>query len=216
MTSDVAQKINDFFASYRLQYFKKRHILIYAGNEPPGIFYLISGQVREYDISDSGDEIVVNIFKPPAFFPMSWAINKTPNQYFFETTSPVSLKQAPADEALAFLKTNLDVVFDLLSRLYSGTDGILRRMAHLMGGSAYSRVLFELIIECRRFGKRQLSGTYIIDLHERELADRMGLSRESVSREIAKIKKLGLIEVSRKGLLIKNLTKLDKELGGGL
>lgn len=212
----IAQKIKNFFEPYRLQHFKKGHILVHAGNEPPGIFHLLSGQVRQYDISNQGDEIVVNVFKPPAFFPMSWAINKTPNDYFFETASDVSLKLVPAQEVVDFIKDNPDVMFNLLSRTYSGTDGLLRRTAHLMGGSARTRLLYELLVACRRFGKEQKNGLYLVDLHEDELANRAGLSRETVSRELKKIKSLNLIEVSRAGIAVKDLEKLEQELGLGL
>jgi len=126
-----------------------------------------------------------------------------------------TLRQAPAKDTVKFLKTNPDVTFDLLSRVYSGTDGLLRRMAHLMGGSAYSRVLFEILIECQRFGKEQSKG-YLIAIHENELARRAGLSRETVSRELHKIQNLHLVEVNHRGLVIKDVKGVEKELGSGL
>jgi CRP-like cAMP-binding protein len=147
---------------------------------------------------------------------MSWAINNTSNQWFYETGSKVTLRQAPVDEVLGFLETNPDVLFDLLSRLYSGTDGLQRRMAHLMAGSARSRVLFELIVAARRFGKQQKNGSLFIDIRENELARRSGLSRETVSRELQKIKKNKLIGIGHSGFTIERLEKLEKELGEGL
>lgn len=216
MPPGVGKKIEDFFSKYRLQTFNEGEILVHAGNEPAGVYHLISGEVREYDISNTGTEIVVNVFRPPSFFPMSWAINKTPNQFFFEASTKVRLRMAPADETIKFLKDNPDVTFDLLRRVYSGTDGLLRRLAHLMGGSAKTRLLFELLIECRRFGKKQLDGSYLLSLHEEELANRAGMSRETVSRELAKIKGQRLVGVNRTGFHIKSLEKLEEELGAGL
>lgn len=212
MSSEVAQKVKKFFESYPHHSFEKGRILVHAGESPPGVIYLISGQVREYDINASGEEIVVNVFKPGAFFPMSWAINKTPNQYFFESATAVSARQAPADEAVKFLRANPDVTFDLLSRVYSGTDGLLRRMAHLMGGDAKTRLLFELLVEGKRFGEKRAKGI-LIAMHEDELARRAGLSRETISRELSKISSLGLVKVSRQGIYIKNMKKLETELG---
>lgn len=216
MTSEVSQKIEDFFSKYETRRFDAGQVLIYAGDSPAGIFNLVSGHVRQYDISPNGEEVVVNVFKPPAFFPMSWAINDTPNKWFYETGSKVALRQAPVGEAIKFLKDNPDVLFDLLSRLYSGTEGLQRRMAHLMAGSARSRVFFELIIAGRRFGKPQKDGVIFVNIRENELARRSGLSRETVSRELQKIKKMKLISMDHSGLLIKNLDKLEEELGDGL
>jgi|SRR3990167_10570157 len=216
MDSKLAQKIEGFFKKYKLRRFNKGYILIYADNDPPGIFHLESGEVKQYDISPGGSEVVVNVFKPPAFFPMSWAINRMPNQYFFEAASEVTLRMAPASDAVEFLKANPEVTFDLLSRVYSGTDGLLRRMAHLMGSNANTRLFYELLIACRRFGKKQPDGTYLIPINEDELAKRAGLTRETVSRELGKIKKMDLVTVSRKGFAVKDLNRLEAELGSNL
>jgi CRP-like cAMP-binding protein len=172
--------------------------------------------VREYDISYQGDEVVVNVFKSPAFFPMSWAVAKTPNRYFFDAGSKVSVHQAPPEEAAGFIKANPDVMMDLLTRLYIGVDGMQRRMAHLMGGSAKSRLLFELIIECKRFGKPQTAGAYLININETEIGARAGLSRETVSRAMKELKKLNLIFVNKQGIVLKNLEALELKLGPDL
>jgi CRP-like cAMP-binding protein len=213
--SEVERKIENFFAGYELKSFDKSYILVYAGDEPAGIFNLVKGQVRQYDISDQGDKMVVNVFRPPAFFPMSWAINKTPNQYFFETASPGTYRLAPPEDAVRFLKANPEVTFDLLRRVFLGTDVLQRRLAHLMGGKAKTRILYELLLEGRQFGQKQPDGTYMIFMHVNELAARTGLSRETVSRAISKIKDFG-IRVKSGGIEVKDLEILENALGDGL
>ena len=215
MDEVIAKKVEDFFNQYPLRQFKKGQILVYGGDEPPGILHLIKGEVRQYDITSSGDEVVVNVFNPPAFFPMTWAINKTPNEYFFETSTDVSLRMAPAKDTVKFLKTNPDVTYNLLSRLYFGTNGLLRRMTHLMKGTAHSRTVLELIIACKRFSKKQKSG-YVVAISEGELAARSGLTRETISRELHKLHEKGLITISHKNIVVKSLSRLEKELGSSI
>src|SRR5207302_1404657 len=106
----------EFFTQFKSQQYKKGEILIRADDDPAGIFYLHIGTVKMYLISRNGDEIVLNLFKPIAFFPMSWAINHTKNQYYFEAMDAVTVCRAPKEEVLAFLKKNPDVVLDLLAR----------------------------------------------------------------------------------------------------
>lgn len=215
MDSEVERKIENFFAGYELRSFEKAHVLVHAGDEPAGIFNLVKGQVRQYDISDQGDKMVVNVFRPPAFFPMSWAINKTPNQYFFETASSGTYRLAPPEDAVKFLRKNPDVTLDLLRRVFLGTDVLQRRMTHLMGGSAKTRILYELLLEGRQFGQKQPDGTYMIVMHVNELAARTGLSRETVSRSIGRMKNLG-IKVRPGGIEVKDLKILEEELGDNL
>lgn len=215
MDKDIAGKIETFFLQYPLKRFKKGEIIIYGGEEPSGIFHLLSGKVRQYDIAQSGDEIVVNVFKPPAFFPMSWAINRRKNFYFFETVTPVEIRQAPPGDVIRFLHDNPEVMYNLLSRLYSGADGLERRMAHLMGGSARSRILFELTIECKRFGERLEGDKYRLSVTESELGQRAGLSRETTNRELSRLKSQGLIQYVG-GLIVNDARKIEDELGEGL
>jgi CRP-like cAMP-binding protein len=212
MTSDATKKVKDFFDSYPMHAFDKGQILIYGGDDPSGIIYITKGEVRQYDIAPNGEELVVNVYKPGAFFPMYWAINKTPNKYFFETVNKVEVRQAPIEETIKFVKDNPDVMFDLLSRVYSGLNGVLQRMTQLMGGTAYSRAVFELINACKRFGKQQPDGSYIIEIPENELAKRAGLTRETFNRELRKLKSKNVIEIVSGGVVIKDLKELESKI----
>lgn len=213
MTSNTTlEEVDAFFSAYPLRSFPKGHILVHAGDSPSGVFHIVSGKVRQYDISDRGDEIVVNIFKPPAFFPMSWAINRGDNHYFFEAMTDIEIRQAPAEDTVNFLKSHPDVMYDLLARLYSGVDGIQQRMTHLMGGSARSRVIFELLLEYRRFGVPQNDSTRRLSINETQLAQNAGLTRETVNRELAKLKKQKLVTYHENTLIISDSNALQAVL----
>jgi len=212
MFQNAAQKVAAFFSSYGMQYLAKDQTLVQAGREPQGVYYLVSGQVRQVDFSASGSEIVVNIFKPPAFFPMSWAINKTPNAYAFIASSKVLFRQAPAEEAVRFVQQNPDVLYDLLSRVYKGVDGLLGRVVHLMSHNTKQLLLYELILETERFGQRQTDGSTLLALNESELASRIGITRETVNRILHELKAKGLIRINRQGLHIKDSTAIKQEL----
>lgn len=213
MDSVIGQKIAKHFGKYPLRSYPKGQILVFAGEDPEHIFYLIKGKVRQYDVSYRGDEVVVNVFMPPAFFPMSWAINKTPNKYFFKTETDTELRVIPPEDALEFIKSNPDVMLDLLSRLYRGIDGLMGRMVHLMSGTANSRLIYELIIECRRSKKADEHASYNLTTNESGMAARSGLSRETISREMHKLKAEGLVRVTNKGIVVKDLAKLEQKLG---
>ncbi|HSW99998.1 MAG TPA: Crp/Fnr family transcriptional regulator [Patescibacteria group bacterium] len=216
MNDDIGQRVAKFFSHYPARSFKKRQLLVRAGETPPGVFYIVEGRVNQYDITPSGNEIAVNVFKPGAFFPMSTAINGTPNYYFFEAGTAVTTRQAPAVEVVRFLKDNPDILFDLLARVYRGTDGVLRRMAHLMGGNAKTRLLFELLNAAYRFGEPQPDGSIFIALTESDLARHSGLARETINRTIQALKTEELVTVTPHGLTIKSASRLEEILGNGV
>jgi len=213
MESDVSEKVRLFFTTYPKRTYPKGQILVFADENPEHIYYLASGQVRKYDVSYRGDEVIVNIFKTGAFFPMSWALNKQPNRYFYKTEAATELHITPADDALQFLKDNPDVALDLLARVYRGTEGLFGRMVHLMSGTAKSRLLYELIIECRRFGAKQPDGSYQLSATEVDLAARSGLSRETVSREMRKVKAHGWAKLQKGVIVITDIVALEQAVG---
>jgi len=213
MNEDVQKKIETFFANYPKRTYPKDQIVVFAGEDPEKVFHILSGKISQYDISYRGDEIVINIFKEPAFFPMSWAINRTPNPYFFKADEETIVRVAPPEDVVKFIKDNPDVMFNLLSRLYKGVDGVLARTVHLMSGSARSRVIYELIIECRRFGEKAHENMYRLKINESDLAAHSGLARETVSREVKHLKERELIEIVGGGIFVKDLSALESQLG---
>lgn len=216
MPTEMQSKVAAFFQAYTVRHVPPNEIVIQAGDEPEGIFYLEKGQIRVYDIAPNGSEVVVNVYKQYAFFPMSWAITQLPNRYFYETSMPCELRLAPTKDMLVFVHDNPEVLFDLLRRVYTGVEGMQRRMAHLMGGTARSRLVFELVVECQRFGVSQTDHTYLLTIHEDELARRSGMSRETVNRELSKLKAEGVVGMRRHDLIVNDLNKLQQLIGENL
>lgn len=202
MNKHVQDKLHAYFDTHKTETYKKGSVITAAHQEPAGISLLIRGVVEQYDITPDGNKITVNVFKPPAFFPMSWAINKTPNIYFFTALTDVKLKQADAQSTVAFLKENPDVMFDLLSRVYKGTDALLRRLVMSARGVAANRLMLELLLEAYRFGEETEKDTWHVEIKQSVLATRSGLARETVSREMHKLVRAKLVTLTKQGFIV--------------
>jgi CRP-like cAMP-binding protein len=212
MKPTTHQAIDEFFSKYPVRHYKKGHILILAGEKTPHAYYLIEGKMRVYDVTYRGDEIVINSFQPPAFFPLSLIINSATTRYIYEATTDIAIRQAPVEDAKYFLDAHPPVVLDLLSHLYKSLDNVLERMVHFIASSAKNRLIYSLITECKKFGELQDDGSYLLSMSEKELGARAGLSRETVSREAKILKIAKLIEVRHNAIAILNLGRLERYL----
>jgi CRP/FNR family transcriptional regulator len=212
MKSSIHISITKFFSTYPQRSYTKNETLIWNDENPPGIFYLESGSVGQYDIGASGQKNILNIFKPPAFFPMSWAINESKNEHFFEALEPVTCRLAPRYDVLGFLEKNPKVTLDLLGRVYRGTDGLLKRLNESMTGNAQSQLITELIITASRFGSTDQNGNISIQIKTTELAQRTGLTRETVSRQLKLLNELSLIQMKKGVIFIPSLSELQAKL----
>lgn len=208
----VRSKIEEFFKDYPIRRLGKGQSVFQIGEEVNKVQYLVEGTVIEYDITPAGNTAVINAFKPGTFFPMSCVLNNQPTAYVFEADSPVTIKQAPKDQVIKFLEDNPDVTLDLLKRVYIGSDGILKRMAYLMGGSAADRVKYELINASYRFGKPNPDGSIHIEMSENDIAQRSGLSRETVNRSLRSLKSDGVVKVTQGGIQIKDTSSIEDSL----
>lgn len=207
----IIRKLNNFFNNFDKHQYQKGEIIIRSGEAPKGIFYLQRGFVRQYSISEKGDEVTLNLYKPHTFFPMMWALNNTPNNYYFETLTATSVAIAPRDKVVTFIKNEPEILYDLTKRLYKGIDGILKRMEYLMSGDAYKKLIVILLISRERFATSDKKLAISLKLTHKELAAQAGISRETVSREMKKLEKRGLVSYNRNLITIRNLKKIEKE-----
>ncbi len=184
--------------------FRKGELLIEPTKEPAGLFHLNEGTVKQYTITKSGEELILNIFKAGSYFPMGWLVNDSPVTHYFEAITDMTATISSKEAGLKLFKENPEVLFDLVKRIYKGLEGYFMRMEYQMTGNAKSRLITELVITAKRFGE--------IKLKEKDLAAQSGIARETVSRELKKLREEDLIELKSGQILIKDLDLLENKL----
>ena len=207
MPPKVLALVTTFFSKYPLRKYAAGKIIARPGEDLPGVLFLTAGHVIQYDISEDGREIILNTFKEPAFFSISNALLEGPNTFFYAAETAVTARCAPAKDVVVFLEKNPTVLIDLLRRVYKGSDGLLRRLSHVLGGNAADMIRFELSIIAQRFGTNSPSGK-ILKLTHQDIAERTGLSRETVSRELALLKKKKIIKLGYGTITVPNIELL--------
>jgi CRP/FNR family transcriptional regulator len=212
----LSDKVEVFFTQFNSFHFQKGASLIAANDVPKTIYFLKEGNVKQYVISNDGDELLLNIYKPHAFFPLMMELGRVSTTYYFEAMSEIKGWAAPKEKVVEFIVNNPEIVFDLLQRVYKGVDGLLLRMQYLMSGNAHTKLISILLISAKRFGKVESNGTQIkLRFTEKDLAAQAGISRETVSRQLQILKKKKLIEIKNKVLVVPDVSKLEEALLSG-
>jgi len=209
MSDAASVEIGKFFAKYPSRFIDKGEILVHGYSEQKSIHYLVSGRVKQYDIDSQGEEVVINMFGESDLFPIFWINNKNTKNYFFEATLPSELKSAPLDDVIDSIKNNNEISYELIGLLCSNFNEIQQRIIYSMKSNARNRTVFWILKVCKQFGKKLKNGSWLIDLREDELAKQIGLSRETVNREIAKLKQSRLVSITRKGFVVDDIKKLQ-------
>ncbi|MGI0058644.1 MAG: Crp/Fnr family transcriptional regulator, partial [Nitrosotalea sp.] len=180
---------------------------------PSGVFYITEGIVKRYWIFENGNEILLNLYKKYAFIPMSWAIADVPNTHIYAAMTDVSVKKALKDDVLKFLQQEPDIVYDLLRRIFIGIEGIWSHIESFSEGNATMKLVASLVILSKRFGKKEKNDLIVeLKMSEQDLATYAGMSRETVSRELQKLKKEGLVQFAKQTIVITNMKRLEDNL----
>lgn len=213
MNTNKTKEFEMFYRQFTIRNYKKGEMLIRADDDPVGIFCLKKGYVRQYTISKTGFELTLHILRPISYFPMVWAVNGTPNVYFFEALTEVEVGRAPRDQVVNFIKDKPTVIFELLSELIEDYAESLTRIEHLVFSDAYRRVISVLLYIVKHFGEESNKG--IIVNHrftQQDIATLVGVARETASNEMVKLEKKGFIKYVDHSMLFENIKNLELEL----
>lgn len=213
MEKSLKNKLEHFFQKFTFLSFKKNEVILRAGDTPPGIFYLKKGLVRQYVLSKKGEMLVIHIFRPGTFFLMMWALNSTPNTYYFDALSTVEVWRAPLTDVREFMKGNPELLFDLTSRLLLGLNGLLKRLEYLVLDPAYVKVASLLSYFAKTYGEKNGDSIQIkLPITHKEIASWIGTTRETASLQIEDFKRKGLVSNKGRVMIIKNLAKLEQQI----
>ncbi len=213
MNKNKVKEFETFYKQFTVRNYKKGEMLIRADDDPQGIFCLTKGYVRQYTISKTGLELTLHILKPVSYFPMVWAVNGTPNVYYFEALTPVEAGRAPRELVVDFIKDKPTIIFELLSELIEDYAESLTRIEHLVFSDAYRRVISVLLYIAKHFGEKHNKGIVVPHrFTQQDIATLVGVARETAGNEMAKLEKKGLIKHIDHSMLFESIEKLEFEL----
>lgn len=212
MNQNITDKLDKFFNAFTPVSFEAGDSLI-NGTSPSGVFYLKSGYIRQYAVDGSGNELLINIYKPNTFFPMTWAIADINNRHYFDAIGKVEAYRAPKEQFLEFLDQNQDVLSDLTRRLLVGLDATIERLENFSTGGTHQKVILALLSLARRFPDPEPhSVTITLNLKQEAIAAIAGTTKESLSRALSTLKKQGVIDINGGKITIKDMEMLVDEL----
>lgn len=195
MNDQVKKKLEAFFSKYKLEKHKKGSVILSSTDNPFYVYFISRGHIKQSAVTLDGKEIMMQIYKPYAFFPMISVMNNIPNQYDFEAMDDVEVYKANKEDVIEFLKANSDVLYDLAQRMGKGLHMMLLTVECLMSDTARDRVVKVLNGLAHRFGSKSESKMLIpLPFTHKDLASLTGLTRETVTRELDKLIKEGMVE----------------------
>lgn len=209
----MTSKFFEFFAKGKQCHYKKGEILIRPDDHPFGVYYIENGYVKIYSITEEGDEKLHIIYKPGEVFPLIWALKSSQKNLYYEALDDLLVRRVTQKDFVKFISQDPKALFELADRLALSFDLFIDRVDNLEITKAYPRLVAGLLFLAKRFGVKS-KGKVIIQapIVHKDIASSISMTRETASREMAKLEKKGLVSYQGHLLVINSIKDLEKEL----
>lgn len=202
---NIADQLKSFFSKYPTHSYLEGQTLVAAGEQPQGIYFLESGIVRQFVLSEEGDELTMHLYFPGSFFPLTWGINNEIPNFTLQAHTQTTVRIAPQRDIQKFLKNKPEVLFNLCSRLLYGMSGLTKRIEIISLKDAAARVSAMLTYFSKHMGEKIDDNTSVkirIPFTHEEISTFTGLTRERVSIEMKKLMDKKFINYHRGSITI--------------
>lgn len=206
------ERLKQFFYAGQVRTVPQDFCLITGDADPQDVYFLEKGIVKSEVFGSGGQNIILHLFTPGSFFPLTQAIGKIPNRFWYYALKKTTLYTRSKQEFMAFIETDPQVLLFLLRRFLNALDKLTLRIEQLSMEHVSARLASVLLYLGRHFGKES-EGIVFLTEHftHSELASLVGTTRETVSREWKKLEKNGAIGAKGKEILLYP-TKLNEFL----
>lgn len=207
-TSQHNALVNLFHQGTRLSY-KKGEFIIRPGESPSGVFYIANGLVKAYDITKYGEENLLIMRKAGEVIGLTWAITGESRNIIYATVAPTELLQISREQFITFIRDTPEAALPLVDMLVDMYRLHSERIINLEYRSVRERLVSFLLTTAKRFGQSSDHGIVLdVPLRHQDIASSISATRETASRELAVLERLGLITRDKQSII--TITDMDK------
>jgi CRP/FNR family cyclic AMP-dependent transcriptional regulator len=191
--------VDELLAIATMRKFSRNAIIVSEGDDSDSVYFIVSGSVKVFLSDEDGNEVVVASIKANDYFG-EMALEEGYRSASVMALESVSLAIVSIVDFKNFLRTHPDFVFSLLAKLIRRTRVVTKNFKGMALLDVYGR-LAELLTELAEpIDKRMI---ILNPLTQQEMANRIGCSREMVSKILKDLSVGGYLACSRRQIEIK-------------
>jgi len=178
--------------------FPKNTVVVSEGDGTDSLYIIVSGRVRIFVSDEKGKEIVLGNAGPGEYFG-EMVLDEGPRSASVMTLEPTRFLVVPKEDFMEFVAKSPEFSLHLIRKLIRRVRTLTNDVKSLALMDVYGRVarmLLDLAVE--------RDGTLVIEgrLTQQEMANRVGASREMISRILTDLASGGYITVARDRITI--------------
>ncbi len=183
--------------------YPKDGVVFFENESGDSLFMILSGRVKVTILGDDGREIILTVLGPGDFFGEMSLLDNEPRSataIATEETELVSLQRADFESVLADNKEIALGLIRVLTQRLRRADQQIETLALL---DVYGRVARLIVDLAREEGRRLKDGRVAFRrVTHQEIANRIGTTRETVTRILKDLERAGRIKVEGKEIVV--------------
>lgn len=182
----------------------KKNTYIFRANELNNALYvLLEGRVKITRLSEHGRELIQWFCLPGEIFGLSEDNFSQQRGLYAQAITDSKLLCIQKADFEQFIQTHPRVSLLIIKQLASRLRTLGDTLLNITSDDAHARFIKLLKRLCEFYGKKNGSGVYVdIYLTHQQMADMIGVCRQTVSSMIGQLKRRGIIKTDRNGILI--------------
>jgi CRP-like cAMP-binding protein len=198
-------ELKALIAGRKVRSVKKKQVLYYDGDQPQGIYLVLSGGVKTLKMAEDGRELMTGLYKPEDYLGVTALLLEEPFNETAEAVEDSSVCLLPKEAIVTLLNRYPGIgsqFIRILSQNIRQKEEQLLELAYHSVRKRLAQVLVRL--------NNQSGEPSQFKISREELASMAGMATETVSRTLTDFKEEGLIEKKGSHISITDLSRLAK------
>lgn len=185
-------------------FYPKGVVLYSEGETPRGVYIVCSGEVRLTVSSHDGQEVILRVAQQGEALGLSNTISREPHRLRAETVTACQISFIPRLEFLQFLRAHADASIRVAEHLSMEVHKAWEQIQLVaLAPTTQAKLARFLLSWAISHGQDFLEGaTLALFMTHEDLANSIGVSRESVSRALGDFREQGLIRLRRGHIIL--------------
>jgi CRP/FNR family cyclic AMP-dependent transcriptional regulator len=185
-------------------------VLFVEGQVPRGVYMLCTGRVKLTMASPEGKTIIMRVAEAGELLALHSATSGDAHELTAETLQPCQVDFIRRDDFLKLLREHRDVAANAMQQFGNYYRGACQQIRYLgLSTSATEKLACFLVDAALRGQETQQGVRFNLSLTHEEIAQVVGLTRESVTRGLAELRHRSLISTKGPTILIRNKPALE-------
>jgi CRP/FNR family cyclic AMP-dependent transcriptional regulator len=184
--------LQKFISKYPVKKFERDQVIICQDDLPEFIYVIKKGYVKGYDINSQGSEQLVWFGSPGDIFPNTALFAESPmSQLFFSSFSRLEAYCVDRAALNEFLIQDKEALMAVTQKMTASMKDLVDRLNAVEKPRADEKIVHTLLFLADRFAERRHKGNMrkiTLPFTQQDLASLVGLTRETVAKELKRLK----------------------------